>query len=136
MGWKKEGGGGKRDPATPTPTSKKKNETSTPVHTAQIKIHVFGTHKLKEIKKERGGGIMGRCFYHHLAGKTAGNVKKRTGLVISHFFVLIHGIWPLFVLPCTLRVKLKSNLWQNENVLSQCRCAVIFTVLIWTAPPP
>lgn len=49
------------------------------MHTAQIKIHVFGTHKSKEIKKERGGGIMGRCFYHHLAGKPAGNVKKRTG---------------------------------------------------------
>lgn len=69
MTWveKRKGGGVSVKP--PTPTSKKKNETSTPVHTAQIKIHVpvFGTHKLKEIKKERGGGIMGRCFYHHLA---------------------------------------------------------------------
>lgn len=76
MTWveKRKGGGVSIKP--PTPTSKKKNETSTPVHTAQIKIHVFGTHKSKEIKKERGGGIMGRCFYHHLAGKTAGNVKK------------------------------------------------------------
>lgn len=80
MGWKKGRGGGVSGiPPTPNPTSKKKNDTSTPVHTAQIKIHVFGTHKSKEIKKERGGGIMGRCFYHHLAGKPAGNVKKRTG---------------------------------------------------------
>lgn len=82
MGWKKgreRGGGGGVSGIPPTPTSKKKNDTSTPVHTAQIKIHVFGTHKSKEIKKERGGGIMGRCFYHHLAGKPAGNVKKRTG---------------------------------------------------------
>lgn len=23
---------------------------------------------------------MGRCFYHHLAGKTAGNVKKKNWL--------------------------------------------------------
>lgn len=89
---KKEGGGGKRDFVIFILILKKKNEIFIFVYIVQIKIYVFGIYKLKEIKKERGGGIMGRCFYYYFVGKIVGNVKKRIGLVISYFFVFIYGI--------------------------------------------
>lgn len=68
MGFKKGGKG------PPTPTLKKKNETPNPVHID--KCTCIWNSWIESNKKGRGGGKIGRCCYHHFAGKTAGNVKE------------------------------------------------------------